>query len=97
MQLNFSLGKFSATPLANFLRYIAMLKVNCPTCQTQVEWKAENKFKPFCCERCRLIDLGEWASETRVIKGQSHKQEMTAQFDEFADDLPAADEPFFKH
>ncbi len=74
-----------------------MVKVNCPTCQTQVEWIAENKCKPFCSDRCRLIDLGEWASESRVIKGESLKQEMTAQIDEFSEDLPAADEPFFRH
>jgi endogenous inhibitor of DNA gyrase (YacG/DUF329 family) len=38
-------------------------KVTCPTCGTAVEWRPENSFKPFCCERCRLIDLGEWAME----------------------------------
>lgn len=74
-----------------------MLKVNCPTCQVQVEWKPENKYKPFCSDRCRLIDLGEWASESHVIKGQSLKQELTAQIDEFSDDLPPADDDFFKH
>jgi endogenous inhibitor of DNA gyrase (YacG/DUF329 family) len=28
-----------------------------------VEWTAENRFRPFCSERCKLIDLGAWASE----------------------------------
>jgi endogenous inhibitor of DNA gyrase (YacG/DUF329 family) len=37
--------------------------VSCPTCSKPVEWRPENKFRPFCCERCRLIDLGEWATE----------------------------------
>lgn len=41
--------------------------VNCPTCQTQVEWTADAKFKPFCSERCKLIDLGDWASEKHAI------------------------------
>lgn len=41
--------------------------VNCPTCQTEVKWSAESKFKPFCSERCKLIDLGDWASEKHVI------------------------------
>ena len=37
------------------------LVVECPTCQKKVEWKAENKYRPFCSERCKLIDFGEWA------------------------------------
>ena len=41
--------------------------VKCPTCQKQVEWKTTSTFRPFCSERCRLIDLGEWASEKHAI------------------------------
>ncbi|HWU85423.1 MAG TPA: DNA gyrase inhibitor YacG [Rhodocyclaceae bacterium] len=37
--------------------------VNCPTCSKPVEWKAENRFRPFCSERCKKIDLGAWANE----------------------------------
>jgi endogenous inhibitor of DNA gyrase (YacG/DUF329 family) len=37
--------------------------VNCPTCAKQVEWKPENRFRPFCSERCKKIDLGAWANE----------------------------------
>ena len=29
-----------------------------------VEWAVENRWRPFCSERCRLIDLGAWASES---------------------------------
>ena len=32
------------------------LVVECPTCQKKVEWKAENKYRPFCSDRCHLID-----------------------------------------
>lgn len=46
-----------------------MTKVNCPTCQKEVIWSPENKFRPFCSHRCRLIDLGEWASEKHSIAG----------------------------
>ena len=38
--------------------------VTCPTCQRKVAWSADSPFRPFCSERCRLIDLGAWASET---------------------------------
>lgn len=37
------------------------LQVKCPTCQTAVVWKPENAFRPFCSQRCKLIDLGGWA------------------------------------
>jgi endogenous inhibitor of DNA gyrase (YacG/DUF329 family) len=41
--------------------------VDCPTCGTKVEWKEENKFRPFCSDRCKQIDLGAWAEEKYVI------------------------------
>lgn len=37
--------------------------VNCPTCGKPVAWVAENRFRPFCSERCKQIDLGAWAAE----------------------------------
>lgn len=48
-----------------------MLKVNCPTCQKELVWSSENPYRPFCSHRCRLIDLGEWASENRSIAGSN--------------------------
>lgn len=42
-------------------------QVKCPTCQTAVIWNSESKFKPFCSDRCKLIDLGDWASEKHAI------------------------------
>jgi endogenous inhibitor of DNA gyrase (YacG/DUF329 family) len=43
--------------------------VTCPTCQRRVAWSADSPFRPFCSERCRLIDLGAWVSEQRGIPG----------------------------
>ena len=43
------------------------ITVQCPTCSAPVEWKAENTYRPFCCERCKLIDLGAWAAEEHAI------------------------------
>ena len=37
--------------------------VACPICGAAVNWTAENRWKPFCSERCKLIDLGQWATE----------------------------------
>ncbi|RTE86309.1 MULTISPECIES: DNA gyrase inhibitor YacG [Gammaproteobacteria] len=44
--------------------------VQCPTCDTKVKWTSEAKYRPFCSERCKLIDLGEWASEEKRIPGE---------------------------
>ena len=44
--------------------------VKCPTCQKKVEWSDRSKFKPFCSERCRLIDLGDWAAEKHAIPAE---------------------------
>lgn len=41
------------------------LKLSCPTCKKQV--KKDNADFPFCSDRCRLIDLGKWASGGYVI------------------------------
>jgi endogenous inhibitor of DNA gyrase (YacG/DUF329 family) len=37
--------------------------VSCPICGAAVAWTAENRWRPFCSERCKLIDLGQWATE----------------------------------
>lgn len=37
--------------------------VACPTCGKIMEWDSGNRFRPFCSERCKLIDLGKWANE----------------------------------
>ena len=44
--------------------------VKCPTCGKPVKWDVTSKWRPFCSERCRLIDLGEWASESHRIEGE---------------------------
>lgn len=44
--------------------------VNCPTCEKPVAWIEENKFRPFCSERCKLIDFGGWATEKHTIAGE---------------------------
>jgi endogenous inhibitor of DNA gyrase (YacG/DUF329 family) len=36
--------------------------MKCPICAKPTTWK-DNPERPFCSERCRIIDLGRWASE----------------------------------
>ncbi len=44
--------------------------VKCPTCGRELDWQSA-PFRPFCSERCRLVDLGAWLSEQRAIPGDS--------------------------
>ena len=47
------------------------LTVTCPTCNTHVNWGPQSPFRPFCSDRCRLIDLGEWVDgSNRSIPGE---------------------------
>ncbi|HSH47262.1 MAG TPA: DNA gyrase inhibitor YacG [Halomonas sp.] len=46
------------------------LQVACPRCKTQVVWSEQSPYRPFCSERCRLIDLGAWADESHRIAGE---------------------------
>ncbi|MBE0617865.1 MAG: DNA gyrase inhibitor YacG [Proteobacteria bacterium] len=38
------------------------MEVSCPTCRAKVVWETSN-YRPFCSERCKLIDLGRWLNE----------------------------------
>jgi len=54
--------------------------MKCPICKKDV---AEiDPFFPFCSERCKLIDLGNWASEKYVISSPIHPPEEEAESDE---------------
>ena len=39
--------------------------MKCPICKKPVD--ESNEFFPFCCERCKIIDLGNWATEKYVV------------------------------
>lgn len=45
---------------------MAPVSVKCPTCHRDVDWHS-TPFRPFCSDRCRLIDLGAWLSERHAI------------------------------
>jgi hypothetical protein len=45
-----------------------MRVVRCPRCRAKVDWET-GKYRPFCSERCRMIDLGAWLDESYVIPG----------------------------
>ena len=50
-------------------------EIKCPQCGHLTFYSPENPFRPFCSERCRLIDLGEWASESYKVSHTSNDQD----------------------
>ncbi len=57
------------------------MKTKCPTCKKKTEWE-NNPYRPFCSERCKLIDLGKWAAEEYKIEGEQNLNQST----DYADD-----------
>jgi endogenous inhibitor of DNA gyrase (YacG/DUF329 family) len=55
----------------------APLIVNCPRCGKEHQWDSGNRYRPFCSERCKMIDLGRWANEEYRV--EPAEQEMTEQ------------------
>ena len=60
-------------------------RLRCPTCRREIVWSDEFPWRPFCSERCKLVDLGAWLSEAHTIPGDP--------IDETAADPAARDEP----
>jgi endogenous inhibitor of DNA gyrase (YacG/DUF329 family) len=52
--------------------------VKCPTCGRSIEWSDQSPFRPFCSERCRIIDLGAWLTEKHAIPGSETQLEPDA-------------------
>ena len=49
------------------------LSVPCPRCGAPVEWTEKSRYRPFCSERCRLIDLGAWVTEAYRVPAEAAK------------------------
>jgi endogenous inhibitor of DNA gyrase (YacG/DUF329 family) len=45
--------------------------VDCPVCGRRTEFAPANRWRPFCSQRCKLIDLGEWATGGYAIPGDA--------------------------
>ena len=59
-------------------------RVKCPTCRCETDWD-NNPHRPFCSDRCKLIDLGGWAEERYRIPGQKFDLEPDVDDDDDAD------------
>ena len=47
-----------------------MKEIMCPTCKKPTVYDTSNESRPFCSERCQLIDLGEWAEGNYAIASE---------------------------
>jgi len=61
----------------------------CPECGKATVDRAKNPTFPFCCDRCRSIDLGQWLSETYRVPIEADE---ATQDDGEAQAMPAKDE-----
>ena len=52
-------------------------KVPCPHCGEPAVFAPESKWRPFCSEHCKMIDLGAWASESYRIPVQENDQGLS--------------------
>lgn len=50
--------------------------VKCPECGTSARFDASNPHRPFCSERCKLMDLGAWASESYRVAGSQADEDL---------------------
>lgn len=59
-----------------------MRLVKCPSCGRQAEYEG-NEFRPFCSERCKLLDFGAWADEeySFPVEGSAPSEEELAEIE----------------
>lgn len=46
-------------------------QVACPGCGALAAYSPSNPYRPFCSERCKLVDLGDWAAEKFRVPDQT--------------------------
>ena len=54
-------------------------RLRCPTCQRAIQWTDQFPYRPFCSDRCRLIDLGAWLTEQHKIPEESDAESEDTQ------------------
>ena len=71
-------------------------QIKCPHCGRLTIYSLKNSARPFCSDRCKLIDLGEWASESYKVPVPVSLNEQLLNSDEFNAEntsiLPSADD-----
>jgi endogenous inhibitor of DNA gyrase (YacG/DUF329 family) len=58
--------------------------VDCPACGRKVAYEPANRWRPFCSQRCKTVDLGAWASDAYVVSAAASPE--TGREDDGTDD-----------
>jgi len=66
------------------------LMPKCPTCVKPIEWQ-DNPWRPFCSERCKLIDFSRWANEEYRVPGKEINPDEITDRSEKSESTPAED------
>ncbi len=65
-----------------------IINIVCPYCKKPSSW-SDNPWKPFCSERCKMIDLGKWAMGDYRVAGEKISKEFDGEIAEDADEKNA--------
>jgi endogenous inhibitor of DNA gyrase (YacG/DUF329 family) len=69
------------------------MKHRCPICKRATDSELDKEF-PFCSERCRLLDLGAWASEKYVVSDPVFDEAERDELERDTDARPKPDDSF---
>ena len=64
------LKRLDTTVFSRVIIFDKTMRVKCPRCGREVEYEG-NEFRPFCSERCKLIDFGAWADEEYALPAEA--------------------------
>jgi len=67
MAPRFAPGRFGSQGTPGYGRAVT---IPCPNCRQPAEQGTDNRWRPFCSERCQLADLSRWLGESYVIAGE---------------------------
>lgn len=66
------------TDTAEMLMQKTTAGVRCPACGSPVEWSERSRYRPFCSQRCKLIDLGAWLDGSHRIPGPELAEDFSS-------------------
>lgn len=69
-----------------------VLNVDCPRCKKKFNYYS-SEYRPFCSEKCRLIDLGQWLNESYTVPVQKLTQEEADQLERLIHEKDQQDHP----
>lgn len=67
------------------------LEVICPTCKKNFDYYT-SEYRPFCCEKCRLIDLGQWLNESYTVPVEKLTEEEQITLEQLINEKNSAEE-----